>query len=97
MAQLAGKYIFDKEENIVPYLTALGKHEPSKLIIILFYLIYWIGLNEEKVKGALAANKEVEIKVEGTDYTISSVLGSRTFPLNKEIDEPLPDGIVLKV
>lgn len=45
----------------------------------------------------LKASKELEIKVAGSEYTITSGIGSRTFPLDKEIDEPLHDGNVLKV
>lgn len=55
------------------------------------------GLKEEQIKGVLTINKEVEIKVDGNDYTLSGALGTRTFPLGKEIDEKLPDGHVLKV
>lgn len=52
---------------------------------------------EEHIKGAIAANKQLEIKADGNEYTISSALGVRTFPLDKEVDETLPDGHVLKV
>lgn len=45
----------------------------------------------------LKASKELEIKAAGSEYTIISGIGSRSFPLDKEIDEPLPDGNALKV
>lgn len=54
-------------------------------------------MGEEQIKGAVAANKQLEIKVDGDEYTISSGLGVRTFPLGKEVDEKLPDGNVIKV
>lgn len=64
-------------------------------------MLQWLwsktGLNEEQTKGVLAATKELEIKGGDKEYTLTSGLGTRVFPLDKEIDEKLPDGRVLKV
>lgn len=54
-------------------------------------------MNDEQLQGALNASKELEIKASGSEYTVISGLGTRTFILDKEVDEKLPDGNVLKV
>lgn len=63
----------------------------------LILTVLFKGLTEEQIKGVLTASKQVEIKVDGNEYTISSGMGTRTYPLSKEIDEKLPDGKSMKV
>lgn len=56
------------------------------------------GVTEDKMK-AIKENddKTIQVTVTGSEYTISSAFGTRSFTLGKETDEPLPNGIVLKV
>ncbi|CAH0561083.1 unnamed protein product [Brassicogethes aeneus] len=81
MVQIAGKYKLEKNENLVAYLTGLG-------------------IPEDKAKIADSVKPEVEIIIEGDNITITSNSGignsSSKFVVGKEVDDPMPMGVVLK-
>lgn len=55
------------------------------------------GLSEDQIKGIVTGHTTLEVKVDGDNYTLSSALGTRTYPVGTEVEEKTPDGKVLKV
>lgn len=56
-----------------------------------------LGLPEEHIQGVKKATDEIEIKVDGSNVVLKTPANERRFPLDKEIDEDVGRGIILKV
>jgi hypothetical protein len=81
MVQIAGKYQHVKNENFVEYLVTLG-------------------IPEDKAKAADTLKPKLEVVVDGNKISLNSDSGvenaSSTFILGQEVDEPMPNNIILK-
>lgn len=51
------------------------------------------GVPDDKIAAVLPLTKTVEIEVDGDNYTLSGALGSKVFPVNKEIEEKFAEHI----
>lgn len=56
-----------------------------------------LGVPEAEIQGVKKATDEIEIKVDGSSVVLKTPVNERTFPLDKEIDEDIGKGVVLKV
>lgn len=100
MARIEGKYILDHNENLVSYLTQLGK-DTSWVLIKPTNIFFFVGFPEDKALKADEIKPQLDIRMEGNKYIMSSNSGiknsSSSFTINTEYDDPMPTGEILKV